>query len=254
MPLPAASSRTNVTPKRRSYYVAPPEVHKYSLPDLLDRIGRGALEKRQLDFLKEASPRHEADVFYAGDLEILDAPTVSIVGTREVSEPGWRRASQLARDLVKAGVTVVSGLAKGVDTAALTSAIANGGRVAAVIGTPLDKAYPAENAELQHDIYRRHVLLTPFEVGERVFRSNFPTRNRVSGRALRYRSCVPPEPRDALHPRHTAAMTESGWGRPFDEPIEIAGRKLVTLTPASTSPRSPRRSTRRQNGKPLCTR
>jgi DNA processing protein len=55
----------------------------------------------------------------------------------------------------------------------------SGGRVAAVIGTPLDKAYPAENAELQHDIYRRHLLMTPFCVGERVFRSNFPTRNRV---------------------------------------------------------------------------
>lgn len=179
MPLPAAKSTTNETNRRRGAYAPPAEVHCYSLPDLLVRIGRGALEERQLDFLKDASPRREANVFYAGDLEILDAPTVSIVGTREVSEAGWRRAAQLARDLVKAGVTVVSGLAKGVDTAALTSAMANGGRVAAIIGTPLDKAYPAENAELQQDIYRRHLLMTPFQVGERVFRSNFPTRNRV---------------------------------------------------------------------------
>lgn len=179
MPVPAASSTTNERSRRRTSYVPPPESHRYGLPDLLVRIGRGALESRQLDFLKEASPRHEADVFYAGNLEILDAPTVSIVGTREVSDAGWRRASQLARDLVKSGVSVVSGLAKGVDTAALSSAISNGGRVAAVIGTPLDKAYPAENAELQQEIYLRHVLLTPFKVGERVFRSNFPTRNRV---------------------------------------------------------------------------
>lgn len=177
MPFPATS--TNEPPRRRGAYVPPPEVHRYALPELLVRIGRGALEDRQLNFLKDASPRREAAVFYSGDLEILDAPTVSIVGTREVSDAGWRRASQLARDLVKGGVTVVSGLAKGVDTAALTSAMANGGRVAAVIGTPLDKAYPAENAELQHSIYRRHLLMTPFNVGERVFRSNFPTRNRV---------------------------------------------------------------------------
>lgn len=177
MPSPASARTEDL--RRRSNYAAPSDVNSYSLPDLLIRIGRGALEERQLDFLKDASPRREAKVFYAGDLDILDAPTVSIVGTREVSEAGWRRASQLARDLVKAGVTVVSGLAKGVDTAALSSAIANGGRVAAVIGTPLDKAYPAENADLQQQIYAGHLLMTPFQIGERVFRSNFPTRNRV---------------------------------------------------------------------------
>lgn len=177
MPSPA-SARTEDS-RRRSNYAAPSDVNSHSLPDLLIRIGRGALDERQLDFLKDASPRREAKVFYAGDLDILDAPTVSIVGTREVSEPGRRRASQLARDLVKAGVTVVSGLAKGVDTAALSSAMANGGRVAAVIGTPLDKAYPAENADLQQQIYGHHLLMTPFQIGERVFRSNFPTRNRV---------------------------------------------------------------------------
>jgi DNA protecting protein DprA len=179
MPLQAASSMTDEPMRHRGTYVPPTEVHSYALPDLLVRIGRGALEERQLDFLKGASPRREATVFYAGDLDLLDAPTVSIVGTREVSDAGWRRASQLARDLVQAGITVVSGLAKGVDTAALTSAISNGGRVAAVIGTPLDKAYPAENAYLQQDIYGRHLLMTPFKVGERVFRSNFPTRNRI---------------------------------------------------------------------------
>ncbi|MEH2501488.1 DNA protecting protein DprA [Bradyrhizobium sp. AZCC 1578] len=179
MPLQAADRTTGAAIGRRGGYVPPTEVHTHALPDLLVRIGRAALEDQQLDFLRDASPRREATVFYAGNLDILDAPTVSIVGTREVSEAGWRRASQLARDLVKAGVTVMSGLAKGVDTAALTSAISNGGRVAAVIGTPLDKAYPAENGQLQQQIYAHHLLMTPFKVGDRVFRSNFPTRNRV---------------------------------------------------------------------------
>lgn len=178
--MPPSMAAPSTTPeKRRGTYATPQEVHSFSLPDLLARIGRGALEDRQLDFLRDASPRREAMVFYSGDLDVLDAPTVSIVGTREVSDAGWRRAAQLARDLVKAGVTVVSGLAKGVDTAALTSAISNGGRVAAVIGTPLDKAYPAENGQLQQQIYAHHLLMTPFKVGDRVFRSNFPTRNRV---------------------------------------------------------------------------
>ena len=76
-------------------------------------------------------------------------------------------------------MVVVSGLALGIDTAALASAIQHHGRVAAVIGTPLSKAYPAENGPLQERIWREHVLLTPFAEGETVFRSNFPKRNRV---------------------------------------------------------------------------
>jgi DNA processing protein len=74
---------------------------------------------------------------------------------------------------------VVSGLAKGIDTAALTGAIEAGGRVIAVIGTPLDKASPIENAELQQEIYRNHLLVSPFPTGEQVFPSNFPKRNRL---------------------------------------------------------------------------
>ena len=72
-----------------------------------------------------------------------------------------------------------SGLARGIDTAALTSAISSGGNVLGVIGTPLDKAYPAENRRLQEQVYESHLLLTPFENGQRVFPSNFPQRNRV---------------------------------------------------------------------------
>jgi DNA protecting protein DprA len=165
--------------RRRSGYMPPRDRHAIPFADLLLRIGRAALEDRQMTFLRDASSGREATVFYAGEVDLLESPTVSIVGTREVSEAGWKRASQLARELAKCGMTIVSGLAKGVDTAALTSAISNGGRVAAVIGTPLDKAYPAENAELQQQIYAHHLLMTPFKEGDRVFRSNFPVRNRV---------------------------------------------------------------------------
>jgi DNA protecting protein DprA len=179
MPLTATKRPAGAGYTRRSGYTRPRDRHSYPFTDLLLRIGRASLEDRQLNFLRDASSGRDATVFYAGDLDLLDAPTVSIVGTREVSEAGWKRASQLARELVKSGVTIVSGLAKGVDTAALTSAISHGGRVAAVIGTPLDKAYPAENAELQQQIYEHHLLLSPFKEGERVFKSNFPARNRV---------------------------------------------------------------------------
>jgi DNA processing protein len=73
----------------------------------------------------------------------------------------------------------MSGLAKGVDTVAHTSAIEVGGRTVAVIGTPLDKAYPAENSELQRAIYSNHLLISPFASGQQVFKSNFPARNKV---------------------------------------------------------------------------
>jgi DNA processing protein len=74
---------------------------------------------------------------------------------------------------------VVSGLARGVDTEALNSAIQVGGKVIAVIGTPIDRAYPAENKRLQEKIYRDHLLVSQFPPSSRVFPSNFPERNKV---------------------------------------------------------------------------
>ena len=73
----------------------------------------------------------------------------------------------------------MSGLARGVDTEALTAAIDAGGKVVAVIGTPIDRAYPAENRGLQEQIYRDHLLVSQFEPGNRVFQSNFPERNKL---------------------------------------------------------------------------
>ncbi len=171
--------RRHTAPPRRARYQAPGHSASLALPDLLDFIQRPALDPKQLNLL--SSPRDDgaATIHYAGDLAALTPPSISIVGTRDVSDEGRRRARRLAKELVQAGVTVVSGLAKGVDTAALTAALEAGGRTAAVIGTPLDKAYPAENARLQEQIYADHLLLTPFAIGEPTFKGNFPKRNRV---------------------------------------------------------------------------
>jgi DNA processing protein len=114
-----------------------------------------------------------------GDVSLIRQRAVAIVGTREVSAEGAARARRLARELVGAGVVVVSGLARGVDTEALTAAIDAGGRVVAVIGTPIDKAYPAENRRLQERIYRDHLLISQFEPGTRTFPSHFPERNKL---------------------------------------------------------------------------
>lgn len=170
-------------PPARSAYVAPTDVRQIDLRALLDRRGGVPLEPKQLDLMlgKDAGPvdtRSKA-IWYAGNLDALNAPAVAIVGTRKVSGKGAARARNLARGLANAGVAVMSGLAQGVDTVALTEAIRAGGRVAAVIGTPIDKAYPAKNAPLQEAIYSDYLLISQFAVGSRTFRSNFPERNRL---------------------------------------------------------------------------
>jgi DNA protecting protein DprA len=165
--------------QNRARYAAPLNVRVRELRDLIAWSGRGTIADAQLTLLAGRRDDQNVEVFLAGDVELLRAPGVSIVGTREVSEEGWKRASRLARELAEAGIVVTSGLAKGVDTAALTAAIEAAGRVVAVIGTPLDRVYPAENAALQERIYRDHLLVSPFPFGEQVYPSNFPKRNRV---------------------------------------------------------------------------
>jgi DNA processing protein len=166
----------------RTRYQAPDRIGTVSLQALLHSTGRDPLTSRQFELLASDAGRgrsEDVELFFAGDIGLLSQRCVSIVGTREASRDGVARASRLARELVQAGITIVSGLARGIDTAALTSAIEHGGRTAAVIGTPLSKAYPAENAALQETIWREHLLLTPFREGTTVFRANFPVRNRV---------------------------------------------------------------------------
>lgn len=121
-----------------------------------------------------------AQLFAAGDLHLVRGGTrVSIVGARKASAEGLRRARRLAKGLAEEGVIVVSGLAEGIDTAAHLGAMRAGGRTVAVIGTPLDRAYPAKNRELQRAIMAEHLVVSPFAPGTRVYKSNFPYRNRV---------------------------------------------------------------------------
>lgn len=124
-------------------------------------------------------------LYAAGDASLLELPAVAVVGSRRASPEACRRATQLARDVVRAGMAVMSGLAAGVDTAAHRAAIACGGRTIAVLGTPLDKAYPAENAGLQQEIHERHLLLSPFPAGSKTSPSHFPERNRVMAHLAR---------------------------------------------------------------------
>jgi DNA processing protein len=122
-------------------------------------------------------------LYFQGNWDITSTPCVAIVGTRHPSEEGRKRAAKLASLFVKAGFTVVSGLAQGIDTAAHTTAIDAGGMTIAVLGTPITSCYPAENAALQKRIADEFLVISQVPIvrhsrqsahGNRFF---FPERN-----------------------------------------------------------------------------
>lgn len=108
-----------------------------------------------------------------------DDYSVAIVGSRKASASGLDFAASVAQGLVEHDVTVVSGLAEGIDTAAMTIAIKLGGRVVGVIGTGIDRAYPAPNAKLQATIAERGLLLSQFLPGFPGAKWAFPARNKT---------------------------------------------------------------------------
>lgn len=109
--------------------------------------------------------RHPVELlYYRGAWEITETRCMAVVGSREASPDGIRRAERLARELVDRDFTVVSGLAKGVDSAAHRGAMARGGRTISVVGTPLGSCYPKENADLQEEIARDHLLISQVPV------------------------------------------------------------------------------------------
>lgn len=118
-------------------------------------------------------------LFYRGSLDPRDAAGVAIVGTRRPTRQGLTRARDIAAGLAERGVSVVSGLADGIDTAAHTAALAAGGRTVAVIGTGRLRSYPASNAALQERIATEHLVLSQFWPGAAPTKTSFPMRNAV---------------------------------------------------------------------------
>lgn len=119
-------------------------------------------------------------LFVQGALLPQDRLAVAVVGTRKSSERGVKLARQMARLLSERGVTVVSGLAAGIDTAAHEATLAAGGRTIAVMGTGHDRIYPAANRELATRIRRAGALVSQFPPGARVLPFNFANRNWVT--------------------------------------------------------------------------
>jgi DNA processing protein len=118
--------------------------------------------------------------------ECLERPCVAIVGSRRCSTYGQNAALMLSRELAQRGVTIISGLARGIDAAAHRGALEAGGRTVAVMGTGLDQVYPRDHKKLADEILNHAgALVTQFPLGTPPVSENFPYRNRViSGLSL----------------------------------------------------------------------
>ncbi|MGX2996097.1 DNA-processing protein DprA [Streptomyces sp. JNUCC 64] len=158
---------------------------------------------------------------------VEDDLRVAVVGTREPTAEGVAHARAIAGGLAARGVTVVSGLAAGIDTAAHDAALAVGGRTVAVIGTGLRRAYPARNARLQEEIARRGLVVSQFWPDAPPSKTSFPLRNAVmSGYSLAtvvveaaYRSGARMQARLALEHGRRVFLMESlmshEWAREY---------------------------------------
>jgi|SRR5688572_14821323 len=123
-------------------------------------------------------------LFFIGRRELLNRPALAIVGSRHATAQGIENARAFARVLSRAGLTIVSGLALGVDAAAHEGAIDGDGSTIACIGTGPDRVYPASNRNLAHTIASTGAIVSEFVPGTPPLRQNFPRRNRlISGLA-----------------------------------------------------------------------
>ena len=158
-------------------------------PDRAEREMRRAeaLGVRIVSFLSDEYPErlraHEnmpVVLYVRGDLESLGGKTVAVVGTRYPSEDARTVSFELGKRLGKAGVTVVSGGAYGIDTQAHRGTMAGGGRTVVVLGSGMDRPYPRENVPLFREVVEKGgAVITEFPFGTPPNQGNFPARNRV---------------------------------------------------------------------------
>jgi DNA processing protein len=130
------------------------------------------------------TPDPPALLYVAGDAKLLSFPAVAVVGSRNATPQGLKNAQAFARALSGAGLTIVSGLAIGVDAEAHRGGLDGPGSTIAVLGTGVDVVYPRRNAPLAKQIAERGALVSEFSLGTEPHAGNFPRRNRlISGLA-----------------------------------------------------------------------
>ena len=120
-----------------------------------------------------------AVLFARGNVELLNNLMIGVVGTRRPTPYGINAAERLSADLAQAGLTIVSGMARGIDTAAHRAALSVSGRTIAVLGCGADVVYPSENRRLAAEIVAKGLIVSEFPMGAVAFPQNFPIRNRI---------------------------------------------------------------------------
>jgi len=124
-------------------------------------------------------------LYVKGRLDLLNAPSLAIVGSRNATTQGVRNAEAFAFSAASAGLCIVSGMAQGIDAAAHRGGLQGTGSSIAVVGTGLDKVYPASNRELAHQLAEAGTIISEFHLGTPPLAANFPRRNRIiSGLSL----------------------------------------------------------------------
>lgn len=124
----------------------------------------------------ESAPKR---IYVAGNILKKDSKAVAIIGSRKMSEYGQKVAWDFSSALAKKGITIVSGLARGVDTVAHMAALSVGGRTIAVLGSGIDWIYPPENKDLANEIVLSGAVVTEFSPGTPPIGKNFLSRNRI---------------------------------------------------------------------------
>ncbi|MBN1453046.1 MAG: DNA-processing protein DprA [Anaerolineales bacterium] len=157
---------------------------KADLSRLWDQIQSKGIEV--LTWLDEAYPQRLKEIeqpppvlYVRGELSPEDTWAVAIVGTRRVTPYGRQVTEEIASYLAANGVTVVSGLARGVDALAHNAALKAGGRTLAVLGSGVDRIYPPENRGIAEQIFEHGAVLSDYAPGTPPESSNFPPRNRI---------------------------------------------------------------------------
>lgn len=117
--------------------------------------------------------------FIKGSILKKDKKAVAVVGARKVTPRGRRLTEYFVKELVKSGYTIISGLALGVDTVAHETALRQGGRTIAVLGSGLDNLYPPQNKDLAERIVRSGAIISAFPLGTKPLGKNFLARNRI---------------------------------------------------------------------------
>ena len=124
-------------------------------------------------------------LYLKGDFKEQDRCAIAIVGSRNMSEYGAKIAEKLSHELASCGITIVSGMARGIDTVSHRGALKSGGRSIAILGCGLDRSYPPENIKLFEAISVSGCIISEFPMGTPPYKENFPKRNRlISGISL----------------------------------------------------------------------